>query len=160
MQELAKIENEKAKRNWDRSRSKIRKELSVIFKWTAPRAAQRLRMSLIIQAVCDETGVPDHEILGRGRVKEIARARQYAMWKCRQQGYSFPEIARVFDRDHTTIVHGCRVIDGIISRNKAQEATQLPPKKDFGRKSSSGPFLTLCGPARNSTRRAGASRQR
>lgn len=114
MQKLAAIENEKAKRNWDRSRGKIRKEVKALFKWTAPRSVQRQRMSIIVEAVCAETGVPDYEILGESRIREFVRARQYAMWKCREQGYSFPEIGRVFNRDHTTIIHGCNVINEIM----------------------------------------------
>lgn len=47
----------------------------------------------------------------RGR-KEIAKARQMAMYLVRQRlGWSYPRIGRVFKRDHTVVIHACRVAE-------------------------------------------------
>jgi chromosomal replication initiation ATPase DnaA len=47
------------------------------------------------------------------RKRALVRARQMAMLMARRlTGRSFPEIARRFgDRDHTTVIHGCRQIE-------------------------------------------------
>jgi chromosomal replication initiation ATPase DnaA len=112
MQQLAAQENERARRQWDRRRRKVGKEVEkIFFKVNVPLPVKRHRMAVIIETVSAETGISSEEILGRGRCAHVALARQYAMWKCREQGYSFPLIGRVFGRDHSTVMHGCRVID-------------------------------------------------
>lgn len=42
------------------------------------------------------------------RSQSVARARRWAMALCRAEGWSFPEIGRVFGRDHTTCIPGVR----------------------------------------------------
>lgn len=51
------------------------------------------------------------ELRGRRGVKHIAQARQIAMYLCRElTDLSLPGIGRVFDRDHTTVMHAVRKI--------------------------------------------------
>lgn len=48
------------------------------------------------------------DILGRGRIRQIAYGRHYAMWLLRELGYSFPEIGRNLGVDHSTVIFGVR----------------------------------------------------
>lgn len=45
-------------------------------------------------------------ILGPSRRAPIARARRWYWWMARRNGHSVCAIARAFNRDHTTVVHG------------------------------------------------------
>jgi|SRR6056297_595955 len=65
----------------------------------------------IIDRVCVEMNVSEAELRGRSRAKEIARARQLAMRRLYDEGpeWSMPRVGRVFDRDHTTVLHALRV---------------------------------------------------
>lgn len=60
------------------------------------------------QQAASEFGCAPADIFGACRFRQIARARQYAMWLLREQGFSFPEIGRRFDRDHSTVIHAVR----------------------------------------------------
>lgn len=55
------------------------------------------------------------DVLGQGKNRPIAYARQYAMWKLREirrpngdHAYGWKEIGRRFHRDHTTVIHAHR----------------------------------------------------
>jgi chromosomal replication initiator protein len=61
------------------------------------------------------------EMLSRSRRKEVAEARQIAMYLCRGlagaagpngagRWASFPRIGRAFLRDHTSVIHACRTV--------------------------------------------------
>lgn len=66
----------------------------------------------LIQDVCDRRGVPLLELCGRGRGQNLARARQELWSQIRNHPdrcYSYAEIARLFQRDHTTVRHGVLV---------------------------------------------------
>ncbi len=52
------------------------------------------------------------------RHKQLAHARQVAMYLARElTGASFPEIARRFNRDHSTVISGCRKIEATYKAN-------------------------------------------
>jgi chromosomal replication initiation ATPase DnaA len=53
------------------------------------------------------------DIKGRDRVRFLARIRQ-AVWFLAQGHYSYLRISRAFCRDHTTVIHGCRVAYDLI----------------------------------------------
>jgi chromosomal replication initiation ATPase DnaA len=63
----------------------------------------------IVEAVCKTRGVVLHELCGRARSQSVARARQEAWWRIRrhpERHYSLLEIARLFERDHATVIAG------------------------------------------------------
>lgn len=60
-----------------------------------------------------EHGVMVEDLTGNSRAKEDAQARQDFMWKARQMTkadgsprFSFPQIGRFLNRDHTSVMHG------------------------------------------------------
>lgn len=106
----------------------------------AARYAARVYPDIVrVQAVvADYFGVNRAELFKPCRRRSIARPRQIAMWIVRQSGrYSLPEIGRAFGgRDHTTILHGVRLIDtmmqadaefaGLVARVLAHVDTNQP----------------------------------
>lgn len=51
-------------------------------------------------------GLTRHDILGRVKTTHICRARHEAYYHFRRKGWSYPEIGRLFGRDHSTIIYG------------------------------------------------------
>ena len=69
-----------------------------------PRAA----VNSVVDRVAADYGVTRDCIFGNSRKKDVCHARHEVMWALREMGFSYPRIARVLGRDHTTIIHGCR----------------------------------------------------
>lgn len=75
------------------------------------------------EAIIEETGkcygIDVAEIMSTSRTKEVAMARQVAMYIIRQlTKLSLPEIGRVFGRDHTTVIHSLEKVEGLIKENR------------------------------------------
>jgi hypothetical protein len=63
-------------------------------------------VKLILRAVCAEFDVSKSQILGDRRGGAISRPRQAAMYLIHGiLGFSLPQTGRIFDRDHTTVMH-------------------------------------------------------
>ena len=63
----------------------------------------------LVGEVCKRRGVTLYEVCGRTRSQAVSCARQEVWWRIRhhpERHYSYPEIARLFVRDHTTIIAG------------------------------------------------------
>jgi chromosomal replication initiation ATPase DnaA len=63
-------------------------------------------MADIVAEVAREYGVRPDEILGPRRFRHVTEARHEAMRRCRVTGRTSGQIARVFHRDHKTVLHG------------------------------------------------------
>ena len=56
-----------------------------------------------------------HELKSERRTLPLAKLRQIAMWVAvKETGASYPTIGHAFKRDHTTIMHGYRFVEGRI----------------------------------------------
>ena len=67
----------------------------------------------IFNAVNAKYGIPKEAITGNKRNKEIANARHTAIYLIRElTEMSFPSIAKIFDRDHSTIISSYNLIAG------------------------------------------------
>lgn len=63
----------------------------------------------IIAQTAERYGVKPSVILGGDRARVASIPRQAAMAAVREAtGYSFPQIGRIFKRDHTTVLYGIR----------------------------------------------------
>lgn len=73
----------------------------------------------ILQETAAEQGYSVAEIKGQCRTAKLARARQLTMWRiAKMTQLSMPHIAKIMgDRDHTTILHAVRRINGILGEN-------------------------------------------
>tara|TARA_Y100000031_G_C8158433_1_gene355722 strand:- start:496 stop:1032 length:537 start_codon:yes stop_codon:yes gene_type:complete len=67
----------------------------------------------IIKSVSSYLNVSENRLIGKGRKKEIALARQIAMYLSREMvGSSLENIGLHFGgRDHTTVIHACRTVE-------------------------------------------------
>jgi chromosomal replication initiator protein len=75
----------------------------------------------IQQAVCLHFRLRMSEMLSHRRELRVARPRQVAMYLAREMTpLSLPQIARRFDnRDHTTVLHACRLIPKLAADDSA-----------------------------------------
>ena len=66
----------------------------------------------IMEAVANYFYIPVEQMISQNRSKDVAYPRQMAMYMIRQElKYSFPDIAKIFKRDHTTVMHACNKIE-------------------------------------------------
>jgi len=78
----------------------------------------------IMLAVCDRFGVTLAELRSHSRNALLVRARHAAMWAIRHQtSLSYPQIGRLFDRHHTSVMHAVARIDG--ARRANHQLNQL-----------------------------------
>lgn len=66
----------------------------------------------IMEAVANYFYIPVEQMISQNRSKDVAYPRQMTMYMIRQElEYSFPDIAKIFKRDHTTVMHACNKIE-------------------------------------------------
>ena len=66
----------------------------------------------IMEAVANYFYIPVEQMISQNRSKDVAYPRQMAMYMIRPDlEYSFPDIAKIFKRDHTTVMHACNKIE-------------------------------------------------
>lgn len=84
----------------------------------------RPTVDAIMHAVCDHFKVSLDDILRGGRTKNLAFARQIAMYLARvSSDRSYPELARKFEKkDHTTILHAFNTVEKKLRDNDRQTA--------------------------------------
>lgn len=81
----------------------------------------------IMEAVANYFYIPVGQLLSHNRSKDVAYSRQMAMYLIRQElEYSFPDIAKIFNRDHTTVMHACNKID--VERRQSSETEEVIKK--------------------------------
>lgn len=73
----------------------------------------------IIRAVCRHFDITRNDILSQRRDRRVVRPRQIGYFLCKKLTQtSLPEIGRRFaGRDHTSILHGIRVIERLVERD-------------------------------------------
>lgn len=79
--------------------------------------SRKVTMDEIIKKTCDYYKVRPADLMSPNRARNIVRPRQMAMYLCKKYTTrSLPEIGRKFGgRDHTTILHGVRKIEELMS---------------------------------------------
>lgn len=83
-------------------------------------------MAGILQEVAAAHDVTVEDLKGQCRHKWIVHPRQEAMWMMVQTGrFSLPQIAVLFNRDHTTVLHGWRQHGKRLRRNSIHETSQV-----------------------------------
>lgn len=108
------LAQEKAQAEADAKRSEEEAE-----RWAeAQRIAEQVRAAMqppvwrtILSEVAKKHGFRVDDILGIRRNVPLVTARHEAMWRIYwETTYSLPAIGRIFNRDHTTILHGVRKV--------------------------------------------------
>jgi len=66
-------------------------------------------VSKLVDKVCEKYTVSKHDIFSKGRTRDVVRARSI-IYNLLYEGYnvSLSSMARVFNQDHTTIIHSIR----------------------------------------------------
>lgn len=84
-------------------------------------ASELPTISEIIQRVADAMCVSMDRLKSPKRSARVAICRQTAMYLCRKlhPKVSFPRIGECFGRDHTTVMHGVKLIQQRMSKNVA-----------------------------------------
>jgi chromosomal replication initiator protein len=79
-------------------------------------AGKRVRVADIIAATASHFNIKPADLLSHRRTRRIARPRQVAMYLSKElTPRSYPEIGRLMHgRDHTTVLHGHRVVASLI----------------------------------------------
>lgn len=73
----------------------------------------------IVRLTAEFYGITFEQITGSSRTATIAMARQVAMYLCREMTEtSFPKIGHIFNRDHTTVIHGEKRVRKLISSDR------------------------------------------
>ena len=94
---------------------------------TAPSADE------IIKTVATFYNIKVADLLGTRRLKTLVRPRHVAMWLVRHHTeLSFPEMGRVFKRDHATVQHGVRKIDALMKRDADLKNTVQSIQRNLG----------------------------
>ena len=80
-------------------------------------------VKFVVAGVC---GIPQDEIVGKRRFQAVVMARHIAMWICVcLRHLSLTDIGKSFGgRDHTTVIHAARTIDGYLSVALMPSATR------------------------------------
>ena len=84
---------------------------------------KKVTAEMIMQTVSDFYSVTLSELVGPTRKREITVPRQVAIYLTREMtGMSLPQIGEVFGgRDHTTIMHSCKVMENAINRDSSMK---------------------------------------
>jgi Bacterial dnaA protein helix-turn-helix len=73
----------------------------------------------IRRAVAAHYGLTDADMVSHDRHRRLARPRQVAMYLARElTGKSYGDIARVFKRDHSTVIHAVKRCDDASLQDK------------------------------------------
>jgi chromosomal replication initiator protein len=89
----------------------VREVLSTLLR-QAQNGPVRSDADTILRAVCAEFGITKDDLLSKKRDATISHARQITMYLLREDaGLSVARIGRELERDHSTVLHGCKRID-------------------------------------------------
>ena len=88
----------------------------------------------IIKKVCQSFSITEEEILGMIRTKDIALARQVAMYLMKKElGITLMQIATYLKRqDHTTIIHGIDKVESELSKSREFKDKVIEIRKGLG----------------------------
>ncbi len=87
----------------------------------------------VVDAVSRHYGVAEKDLKGRARTRNIVMPRQVAMYLLREEtDISLEEIGRAIGgRDHTTVMHGIKKIEGQIDTDSELRAAMMAIREDL-----------------------------
>ena len=107
-----------------------KKDFERILTHSEDQSTPALTVDMIINTVAGHFKIPPNEIKGGKRVKEIAQARQIAMYLARQLvGDSFPALGRMFGgKDHSTVLYSVKKVQSLQSDDKKMKTLLMELK--------------------------------
>lgn len=88
-----------------------------------------------VQAAAEKYELTVEDVMTPGKARECVHARRMAMVSLREQGWTYPRIARSFGVDHTTVLYHCRQAERAALLD-AQDADRLSAPADPRRPAS------------------------
>ncbi len=80
-----------------------------------PEGGQEIRPAAILEQTADYFGLEPDDLIGKSRSRPLTTARHVAMYLLRElTGLSLIKIGELFERDHTTALHGIKKIEGLM----------------------------------------------
>jgi len=102
--------------NWDMSLKNAKMILAAI---TSTHQKQAITPQYVVKKVCKFFNVSNDDLMSTSRRKDIVRPRQIAICLMRKEGqFSYPVIGKFFNKDHSTIMHSYRKINGAVQDNE------------------------------------------
>lgn len=95
--------------------------------------AKRITVEMVKRHVAERYGVSQNDLESKSRKREVVRPRQVVMYMARQlTDQSFPQIARrLGPRDHSTVLHGDRLIAKMVAEDSAFAAEMEALKRSI-----------------------------
>ena len=85
---------------------------AVEFEDVPPAPTPKAKLAEVVSVICAGEGVTSAEIFSVAKPKRIAHPRLMAYSLARElTGLSYPALGRLFRRDHTSLLYGCRAVD-------------------------------------------------
>ncbi len=69
----------------------------------------------VVSQLCEALNISESAMIHKGRSAGIALKRHAAYWYLRNQGYTFQGISKILQRNHTSVMWGCKKVDKILS---------------------------------------------
>lgn len=114
-------------------------DVSTVAQWFAPEttgeaAVEPASMARIVNRVSALFAVSPQDLTGPSRMRTLATARRLAMYLARDlTRASLPQIGRFFgNRDHTTVLHACRMIETALPADPRLSRTVRELKAELG----------------------------
>lgn len=93
--------------------------------YTAP-ALKASTPEAIISKICDQYGVNPEYMVIRKRTKELVFPRHLAMYVIKKRtGLPVTAIGKIFNRDHTTVIHAVRMIENYIETDSLGKRAEI-----------------------------------
>jgi len=74
--------------------------------------SQDVKRDMILKAVCSEFSITQKDLYGKKRTREMVEPRQIACYLLKKYaGFSYTQIGRLFNRDHTTAIQSVRAVE-------------------------------------------------
>ena len=68
------------------------------------------KLESLLSVICKKLDVTVQEAKGTIRDAEIVRARQIYCYMAKEMGYTYKKIGTIINRDHATVIYGCKVV--------------------------------------------------
>ncbi len=94
--------------------------------------AKILTQEQILVAVASTFGIRQEDLIGKSQSRECAQPRHIAMYLLRSElRFSFPKIARIFSRDHSTVMTSVRQIETSVQKKDPEIRATLAEIKSI-----------------------------
>ncbi len=81
-----------------------------------PESGQEIPPAMILEEAASHFALTQGDLVSKSRSRPLTTARHVAMYLLREQtGLSLIKIGELFQRDHTTVLHGIKKIEGLMS---------------------------------------------